>query len=406
MSDKKSAKLLAQMREIISSVEDEYFRNSKIVFESEPIRAAAQFENVKKAVKNWSRSRVCMVPGCVSSSITRSHAIPRSMSLTHIADAGNLLTPAFDHKVGSLTMKKVGLSAATTFPGFCAAHEKLFEVFEKDKNIRDAQHVLLQAYRAGCRELFRCSAILKDIRNTIARYVEHRDRGLLRLIAERACSIGAQIKLQASTVSMDQDPLVVDAETKIKSLVELQDELRLRLIPSLERAVFNGDSTGIALEALQIDIDFPVALTGIGNFAFKCDERQLKVSALISVVPQVGVTTLFLASTADNKEHLENYLRYWCKHALGFLSMVESWMINGTDQWFITPRVWDALSVERQKIILEKILLSEQNIAQDCQVSIFDELRKNILKDTEAANADSTNLYGLAYLADEEKKLI
>jgi len=81
-------------------------------------------------------------------------------------------------------------------------------------------------------------------------------------------------------------------------------------------------------------------------------------------------------------------------------------MVNGTDQWFITPGVWDALSAERQTSILEKILLSEQNIGQDCQVSIFDELRKQIIRDTEAANVGTTSSDGLAYLADETKKLV
>lgn len=405
MNDEKSARLLSEIEKIISSVEDEYFINNKIIFESEAIRATAHFENIKKAVKSWSRARVCMVPSCASLSIARSHAIPRSMSLMAIADSGNLLTPAFDHKVGSLKMQKVGLSAATTFPGFCTAHEKLFEHFEKDKNIREIRHVLLQAYRTGCRELFRCDSVLKHLNETLAGYVNHRDQGLLRIITERAKNIGAKVKLQASTLTMNKDPLLINAEEKIKTLVKLQSEIKLHLIPAFERAVFNGDSTGIALEALQLDIEFPVALTGIGNFAFGGDERKSEVSALIGVVPQAGMTTLFLASTAANKEHLKNYLSYWCRHALGFLSMVESWMVNGTDQWFITPRVWAALSAERQTSILKKILLSEQNIGQDCQVSIFDELRKQIIRDTKAANIGATNSDGLAYLSNEIKKL-
>lgn len=406
MSDRKSSRLLAEIEKIISSVEDEYFKNNKIIFESEAIRAASHFENVKQALKDWSRARLCMVPGCASPSIARSHAIPRSMSLAPIADAGNLLTPEFDHTAGSLTMKKVGVSSATTFPGFCSKHEKLFEEFEKDKNIREVRHVLLQAYRAGCRELFRCSSELNHMRETLARYVKQRDEGLLRLITDRLRSTDAQIKIKTSTVTINQDPLLIDAERKMSSLHELKSELELSLIPAFERAVFNSDINDIAMEALQIDIDFPVALTGIGNFALKSDERQIKVNTLIGVVPQAGVTTLFLASTADHKEHLKIYLESWCRHALGFLSMVESWMVNGTDQWFITPRVWDALSSERQTSILEKILLCEQNIGQDCQLSIFDDLRKTIIRDTKMENVDITNVEGLAYLADEIKKLI
>lgn len=86
--------------------------------------------------------------------------------------------------------------------------------------------------------------------------------------------------------------------------------------------------------------------------------------------------------------------------------MVESWMVNGTDQWFITPSVWSALSSERQTIILEKILLSEQNIGEDCQVSIFDDLRKKIIADAESANVGATSSDGVAYLDNETKKLI
>lgn len=406
MNDKKSARWLAKIEKIISSVEAEYFNNNKIIFESEPIRAAAHFESVKKAVRSWCRASVCMVPGCTSPSIARSHAIPRSMSLALIADDGNLLTAVFDHKAGSLTMQKVGLSAATTFPGFCAAHEKLFEGFEKEKNIREVRHVLLQAYRAGCRELFRCDTILNNLSKTLEEYVKKRNKGLLRIITERVRSIGADVTLQASKLTMEQDPLVVGAEKKIKPIIELKNELQSHLLPAFERAVFNGDSSGIALEAVQIDIDFPIALTGIGNFEVKTGERKSEVTALIGVVPQPGRTTLFLASREANKEHIEFYLGYWCRHALGFLSMVESWMVNGTDQWFITPSVWSALSSERQTIILEKILLSEQNIGEDCQVSIFDDLRKKIIADAESANVGATSSDGVAYLDNETKKLI
>ncbi|ALN20063.1 hypothetical protein HN51_04125 [Ectopseudomonas mendocina] len=205
---------------------------------------------------------------------------------------------------------------------------------------------------------------------------------------------------------MDQDPLVADAENKIESVTELQNELRLNLIPALERAVFQGDDAGLAIKALQIDMAFPIALTGVGTFVIKADACQSEVIALIGVVPQDSCTTLFIASAAANEQYLDDYLKYWCRHALGFLSMVESWMVNGTDQWFITPSVWSALSSERQEKILEKIISSEQNIGQDCNMSIFDELRKSIIRDTEAVNAGVTNPNGLAYMVNEKNKLL
>ena len=66
--------------------------------------------------------------------------------------------------------------------------------------------------------------------------------------------------------------------------------------------------------------------------------------------------------------------------SLALLEMVETWMVNGTDHWFIKPSVWNGIPVGRRSRILEDILHDAYNIGHPYPRSIFDSLREEMLK--------------------------
>jgi len=395
----------AQIVQILDAISDEYAQNNKIIFANESERARQHFGSVKRGLKNWGKSKQCMVPNCGAKSIVRSHAIPKGMSLTAIGESGHVLVPFFDQRNGRMRLEKTGLADATTFPGFCEKHESLFSAFENKKSIDTESDVALQIYRAACRELFRARFMVEQVDWTFGEYVRARDDGLVRLIRERANAYGLPNDLDFRSFSMKDDPLLADWEERIYPLREQAKYLAEHLVPKLEKAVFESDASGLNVVAMKVDLEFPVALVGAAPFYVNDGGQKMKVVLLVNVVPSVNSTLVLMASSAEAKAYVDIYVARWTRHILAIVSMIESWMINGTDQWCLRPSVWDAIDSARQSRILENILSDSNGIADECDVSIFDELRATLIEKSDVANAQNMTDAYQAYIASEQRKM-
>ena len=85
------------------------------------------------------------------------------------------------------------------------------------------------------------------------------------------------------------------------------------------------------------------------------------------------------------------YISNWTENIFSLLSMIEPWMVNGTDQWYLKTEIWNSLPDSRKKEILEAMVECEQNIGEEYHLSIFDDLRTeflSILKDNEEPTSD------------------
>jgi hypothetical protein len=65
-------------------------------------------------------------------------------------------------------------------------------------------------------------------------------------------------------------------------------------------------------------------------------------------------------------------------------------MLHGSDHWFLKPSIWAALPPERQTVILQAITSTEGNIGVSRAPSIFDDIRKWLIKDISGADATMT----------------
>jgi hypothetical protein len=390
---------------IFNELTDEYSENNKIIFLNEATRAAKHFDSVSRGVKSWARTRRCMVPNCLERSISRSHSIPKGMSISVIAENGHVLEPHFDHRCGEVRMRKVGNSLATTFPGFCKAHELMFEGFENRKTIGTAAEIYLQTYRAACRELFRARFVIEQHDWTMQEYCKVRDLGLLAKIKERAQRSGITVETVLKKIAFEYDPIVEAAKERLAPVRELATHIQDSLLPALENAVFKNDDSGIHIIAQSYDFEVPVALVGAATFYAYEAGREKPVTLLLNIIPHQGSTLVIFSGIKSESKFIEEYKSRWGTHALVMLSMLESWMINGTDQWCITPSTWENLPFERRSELFKKLMAAERNIGQECQLSIFDNIRRDLIIRTKAANSNDKSEKYFSFISSENAKM-
>lgn len=58
---------------------------------------------------------------------------------------------------------------------------------------------------------------------------------------------------------------------------------------------------------------------------------------------------------------------------------MESWIVNGSDHWFMRPSAWDSIPPARQRKILDLIMRDDDNIGSFLALSIFDDARRQII---------------------------
>jgi hypothetical protein len=178
---------------------------------------------------------------------------------------------------------------------------------------------------------------------------------------------------------MKNDPLIDFINEKIKSVQALSAHIQNRLLPGLEKAVFEGNCDDIFVNAISIDFIIPVALSGCAAFYINDHGEERPINIIMNVIPSNGQSLIISCGDVLNKDLIEYYIASWCTNVFKLLSMVEAWMVNGTDQWYIKPSAWEAISDTRKKAILNDLYECKQNIGQEYAFSIFDEIRKEML---------------------------
>lgn len=371
---------------ILDGVIDEYRADKDVIFRDDHERNKYLFTHLDDVSRTWKRSGKCMVPACTKKSIARSHAVPRGMLLERVGEAGHVLTPARDRNDGGrLVLQRVGLALASTFPGFCDSHELLFQSFENAKKVASERDLLLQAYRTACRELFRTKFWVDRVTNLFKEFEGLRDQRLAERLRERLAAAGLGTgKLE--TFRVEGDPLVTSWNRQLTGLRELSLYLESKLVPALEAAVFGSDESGLHLWAVDIDIELPVGLSGAATIPLTAAGQEAQLHFVMAVLPHTGGSFVCIVGTAEDGVGLTSYENRWMQNALEFLSMVESWMINGTDQWYLRPSVWSQIGTKRQELVLQEISACAGSIYQEAAQAIFDDLRRTVLAAFEAAH--------------------
>jgi len=146
----------------------------------------------------------------------------------------------------------------------------------------------------------------------------------------------------------------------------------------LYRFIFFDDLSDCPLYTYKIETSdqIPVTLAGRGFFAIKKDGVQHNVHAILNILPLVDRTVLYIAVELKNREFLEHYIAIFQQTGLPGLNLAETWMVRGSDHWFIQPSIWDELEDSRKEQVLQDILDVKHHIAEIYDYSIFNSLRR------------------------------
>ena len=382
---------------------------------SENMLDSQKFENYSPILKFMSyeknkihrQPRQCIYPKCTKRTIKRSHSIPKSASLKIISENGHVLKPNVDEYGKELKVKMdiVGINNASVFPGFCEEHERLFSIYENDAKIDTQKKVLLQSYRAICREIVVAEnrlSVQSQLYREYKKTIERESLTYLNGLAKKHIELD-----KFKEISIDGgDKLFLYFEKMIKYINKSLVILKEYSEALISEITDDAKSSNIIFSAISIDYLFPVALCGFANSELQINGNHSEFLLIMNVVPINKGTYIVCATTKKNKKIFDKYIECYHQHCLSALNMVESFMVFGSDYWFIKPSKWHALPDDRKEVILADILQSKESFLEMYPLSIFDEARKFFIdaflkntKDRELTNVEKD------FIGQEKNKL-
>jgi hypothetical protein len=359
------------LEETFVPADDAFWDDPSVVMGSESEKKRRLFEQIRRSSRNWESSGPCMYRGCGMPSIRRSHTVHRAGSIERIAEAQHVLTPRLNNR-GQMGMDLLGVNLASTFPGFCGEHEQLFSEFEVGGAVTAPRHVALQAFRTLSREIARKRHGLPELEQLLRDYRKGREEYFAASILKAA----PEFTFKGLTVEGDamEERLASMIEGGKADLSELEGDLYEELF-----AFVSGKATDEpSLEALSLPFEAPVCCSGFGVLTYEYHGERLRALCPLGILPQEGSTILFICAARKHSIIIEQYVRDMTV-GFGALNAMESWLVNGTDHWFIRPSAWQAISPVRQAKVLDLLLRDEDNIGTFLEFSILDGPRKYLI---------------------------
>jgi len=333
--------------------------------------------------KAMRRPRSCIYPGCADQSIPRSHTIQKAGPLSFISEGSHVVAPGFTSNSEGYSISRVGLNDASTFPGFCQKHEAVFHEFEKTGEIKTERDILLQVFRTICREIAVKqiqTAQIRKSRETHDRLVENKAMNKLK------CHLGSDFVKKHGLRK-----LTFDRVSKAQvGMLEVERELG-EVLTALEKEFLPASALGLdgsedSLYHISVTVQQPlsVCLSGIANFWIDDHGKRASIRTILNILPSPQQTLIVATTLAIHKRYLETYMHRMIDQMNGALIMVETWMVRGTDHWFMTPSEWENIPESRQAKILSDMIDESYSIGEAYQTSIFDSVRQQMLSLPEA----------------------
>lgn len=356
----------------------------------------AYYDYTSRVSQGLKKGSICMMPNCTNKPIRYSHTIPESI-LRNISDnTGHLYYPRHIRSTNNYEIDSIGVAHASTFSGFCSTHEQKF-TFEKEGNVHD-ESIGLQNYRVLCRDLFfwqnvkaRHEFMLKKYNQELLEY----HRTLLNNINH-----SGEITYVADENSQNMTKNIETADAEIT-------HIRNNFYDAYFNCIVNDDDT-ISTMVLEMPYKLPIALAGRSNFACKDDSGVISIfTVVLSVFPSDSSTHLIFSYKSEDKNNFAGIIKDY--DAFTILSFIESWMIYGTDYWYISPDYWNNLESGLKNRILNDLLITEYTPSKELNYSIFSKIREVKINEYEDELKTNKNpeirKHIKAVLTKEKKKL-
>jgi hypothetical protein len=371
-------RILPEVATVLDAFEEaveEFEAKPTVAFSSEGERQQQYFKHRREWAEQWSRPGPCMYRGCTEESIKRSHTIPLSASLKLIAEYDHVLTPTY--KDFEVDLSRISAKQASTFPGFCEEHERLFSDFESKKEMSSIEHFRLQAFRTVCREIYRKRHDLGMISASLEAYRKRRDDYVLNV--SRAAALDASVKVRKIEFEGDRMESMVlekldDFRADLADLYRFYDDL-------LED--IRAGSSKIPLKVVDFPWQVPLGLSGIGILRYDPKRYHKLTLCFLAVIPESKGTKVILGGPPEHWNALQPFL---LKNEGPFhtLSLIERFMCRGSDHWFMKPSLWSKIPENRKNAIRKALLQFSKSLRYRVPFSVFDDVRLALISNAEA----------------------
>ena len=346
------------------------------------------YKDLQKTIKDWKNSRQCIYRNCQNISIKSSHSITKGMFLSTISENNHVYTPAPDYNTSATKVKKVGINIASTFPGFCSEHEKLFFDFEMSGKFNSELDIFKQIYRTICREIIIKEFRLKTLQEQQNSYKKYRDEKLLVEIKKQPnikLFEHGDKKIKSITYEgSNGDPVLNSYQSEIEDLKKDIEDFKKAFYDRIHDDIeLKTNESNFYCLNIAIEQKLPIALAGRVNVEITEQRNGISVNTrnidlILNVLPTLNDTNIFIFSASENENFINKYLDGFTKHEFGIIEMIESWMVHGSDHWFIQPSIWEKISKENQNAIINDIVHTKNNIGSVYNKTIFNDLKREL----------------------------
>jgi hypothetical protein len=273
-------------------------------------------------------------------------------------------------------LQKLGINEASTFPGFCEDHENTFKEFENHKIINDSSLMLYQSYRVLCREIYFYETLLKHSNSIIQDYQK--------LLNQEANDLYKKELLKNNLNLECLQSIDFDITSKLLEEINSTSKEHIKYISRLKEFKYAYDcfmstdknSQGLLFKGEKFKYKLPIAMGGCAQVRFN---KSKAFVFTLNVIPLNNYTYVFIKADDLHADFFNKIVRIYFNNLLKMLSLIESFMIYGTDNWFISPQYWNSIPETTKNNILKNLSFSPDFNFQELPFSIFEDVKKLIL---------------------------
>lgn len=299
----------------------------------------------------WHRGLPCMWPSCSVTSIPRSHSVPAAAQLHRIAEGGHVSTPMSVHAGGRAAMRVdgVGVNIASTFPGFCQVHERAFASFEQTGRIASRRDFALTFFRAVCREVRVREEQVRLFVGLRADQQRRYEERLEHLFAQslRAADLPlGRVDFRALLAEHDERiecPFASLLGPPIDAIGGVAAAFRTQFLDPLGSEVLDGP-TLLHMAAVRAPRRFPVSICGPANVLRPTAPASDDFVSWVLCWPVDDGTIVAICAPREQAGYAEAYFRRWTETPERLATMIDLWIAQGTEAWFMRPSVWNSLA--------------------------------------------------------------
>jgi hypothetical protein len=360
-------------KEIFGFGEVLFNKTGKPIFMDSNYFKGGYYDFVNLIEKDKRNKSNCIYPNCPNKSIRNSHVIPQKTILKNIAKNGQVLYPKYLSDTKNYSFVSISINSASTFPGFCPEHEKIFFGFEKKEGGKDPS-ISLQNFRIICRDYFALKIRQKRLKEVYEQYKQEIFNYSNKLIELHNNLTNKKIKLLEI-----KDEITEDFENKLSFIDNTVAEIEKDLI--LYKDSYEKGNDDIVNYLFKFPCFLPLAFAGKSIFEVNHSAGKFKntFTIYLSILPNKTDTILIFTFSEEYIECVNMILANYVDD-FRMLSFIESFIIYGSDYWFINPDVWHNFSERKQDKIKSDLLITSYYPTKELDYSIFDDIRKELLE--------------------------